>query len=328
MAEQPRGATSRKNDDAMKYALLLQDLGLTRDETRHLLKEVNCRNEPIWGGDFDVEKVRDDVEIFITSEHKVDSSVLNEWPNLKMLSLAFTGFDRVDLAYTRAKGIQVYYVPGYATDSVAELNLALTLALLRKIPAADRTIRAGEWHDRVYPGSELAKKKVGIVGTGAIGLRTAHLFRAFGCSVVGWSKTLREEFVGVGGVYVSEKALFSESDIIVLCLPLNDSTRHFVGRAQLDWMKEGALLINTARSELINKASLLPVLTKKKIFAGIDVFDEQTERKGKDELFEFENVILTPHLGFKTKEALQRLAEETIRNVGRFLTQSNENLLH
>ena len=311
----------------MKYVLFKQDLRLTRDETRSLLKKANCRYEPIWDGEFNEDEVRDGVEILVTSEHKVDTSVLKEWPNLKMVSLAFTGFDGVDFAYARPRGIQFYYVPGYATASVAELNLALTLSILRRIPTADRTIRKGEWHDQVYPGIELAKKRVGIVGTGTIGLKTGHLFRAFGCSIIGWSRTIRDEFIEIGGTYVSEEAVFSESDIVVLCLQLNDSTRHFVGRTQLERMKKGAILINTARSELVDKAALLPALAKEKIFAGIDVFEEQTEKRGKDELFEFENVVLTPHLGFKTREALQRLAEQAIENIGRFLAESDENLL-
>lgn len=311
-----------------KYILFLQDLGLTHDETRNLLKKVNCDHEPIWCGEFDIGRVRGDVEILVTSEHKVQSDILEEWPNLKMISLAFTGYDEVDLDYARSKGIKVYYVPGYATASVAELNVALTLSILRRIPTANRTIREGEWHDKVYPGIELAKKKVGIIGMGTIGLKTAQLFRAFGCSVIGWSRNTREEFIEIGGDYVSKKTVFSESNIVVLCLALNDSTRHFVGQTELEWMKQDAILINTARSELIDKAALLSVLAKNppRIFAGIDVFEHEPAGGG-DELFKFENVVLTPHLGFKTKEALQRLAEETIANVGRFFEESSENLL-
>jgi phosphoglycerate dehydrogenase-like enzyme len=312
----------------MKRVLFLQDLGLTRQETRNLLEKVNCRYEPIWNQEFDIDKVRDDVELLVTSDHKVNiRSLKKQWPNLKMVSLAFTGFDGVDLAFAHSKGIRTYYVPGYATSSVAELNLALTLSILRRIPTADRTIRKGEWHNQVYPGIELAEKIVGIVGTGTIGLQTAHLFRAFGCSIIGWSRSVRDEFIEIGGTYVSEEAVFSESEIVVLCLQLNNNTRHFVGRTQFERMKKGAILINTARSELVDKAALLSVLAQEKIFAGIDVFEEKTEKGSKDELFKFENAILTPHLGFKTKEALQRLAEQAIQNIGRFLAESDENLL-
>jgi D-3-phosphoglycerate dehydrogenase len=312
----------------MKYVLFQQDLGLTHDETRRLLKKVNCDCEPIWNEASDADTVSKDVEILVTANHQVKIAELKKaWPNLIMVSLAFTGFDGVDLAYARSERIQVYYVPGYATASVAELNVALTLSILRKIPLADVTIRKGEWDQQTSPGIELAGKKIGIVGTGTIGIRTAKLFQAFGCSIIGWSRTQRDEFIATGAVYVSEKAVFAESDVVILCLQLNDKTRHFVGRTHLESMKDKAVLINTARSDLVDKFALLQVLSKKRIFAGIDVFDEITEKGSKDDLFEFDNVVLTPHLGFKTKEARDRLANEAIANIGRFLVHSRENLL-
>ena len=312
----------------MKRILFLQDLRLSREDTCLRLKEIAGNEyETIWFDSPHLQEFKNSIEILVTCEHEVSSSILKEWPKVKMISLAFTGYDKVDLDYAHSKGIEVYYVPGYATASVAELNLALTLSILRKIPTADRTIREGKWHDQVYPGIELGQKTVGIVGTGTIGLETGRLFRAFGCSVIGWSRTLREEFIKIGGAYVSEKSVFSESDILVLCLALNHGTRHFVCQTQLEWMKEGSILINTARSELIDKAALLPILKEKRIFAGIDAFDDKTEKRGMDQLFEFENVVLSPHLGFKTKEALNRLAEATIKNIGHFLVGSKENLL-
>ena len=310
----------------MKYILFLQDLGLTHEETRDLLRGVKCDYEPLWPGMSDAVE---DVEIVVTSDHQVKISQLNKaWSNLRMVSLAFTGVDGIDVAYARSKKIQLYYVPGYATDSVAELNVALVLSIFRKLPLADSTVREGKWHSHVYPGMELAKKTVGIVGTGTIGISTAKLFRAFGCSVIGWSRTRRDEFISTGAAYVSTQAVFSESDVIILCLQLNDDTRHFVGQTQLEWMKKEALLINTARSELVDKAALLRALSERRIFAGIDVFDTETEQGSEDDLFCLDNVILTPHLGFKTQEALQRLAKEAIANIGRFLTDSKENLLN
>lgn len=313
----------------MKYVLFLEDLGLTHDETRSLLRRVTHDYEPLWEGVFDADSLRKDVEVLVTSDHQVKIAELKKiWGNVKMVSLAFTGFDGIDLAYARSEKIKLYYVPGYATTSVAELNVALTLSILRKIPLADRTVRNRKWHNEVYPGIELANKTVGIVGTGTIGIRTARLFQAFGCSIIGWSRTQRDEFILTGGSYVSEEALFAESDVVVLCLQLNDNTRHFVGRNELESMKNGAVLINAARSELVDRDALLQELSKKRLFAGIDVFDKKTEEGGKNELFKFDNVILTPHLGFKTKEALGRLAKEAITNIGRFLAHSTENLLN
>src|ERR1051325_4811063 len=114
----------------MKHVLFLQDLDqMSRDEAGRLLKSVGCDYQLTWYGDSDAGALRDEVEILVTSEHRVDSSLLGAWPKLKMVSLAFTGYDRVDLRYTRANGIRVYYVPAYAAESVAELNLALTLSI-------------------------------------------------------------------------------------------------------------------------------------------------------------------------------------------------------
>lgn len=312
----------------MKYLLFLTDLaGLTRESTIELIRSASINYEPIWNGDSGIDRVRGDVEILVTSDHKLTSDDISAWPNLKMISAAFTGYDEVDLEYARSKEIQVYYVPGYATASVAELNVALTLSILRRIVIADRTIREGQWHDQVYPGTELANKTVGILGTGTIGLKTAQLFRAFGCSIVGWSRTLSEEFIQVGGAYVSSKAVFAESDIVILCLALTDDTHHFVGKTELDLMKRGAVLINTARSRLVDKSALLSVLADKRIFAGIDVFESDPERGG-DDLFGFQdNVVLTPHLGFKTTQALRRLAERAIFNISNFVQGNRTNRL-
>jgi phosphoglycerate dehydrogenase-like enzyme len=283
--------------------------------------------EAIWFDFPNLAEIKDSVEIRVTFDHEVTSAILEKWPHLKMTSLGFTGYDRVDLEHTNARRIAVYYVPGYATASVAELNLALTLSILRKIPTADRTIRSGEWDRCVKPGMELGKKTVGIVGTGTIGLATARLFQAFGCTVIGWSRSRREEFEEAGGTYVSKKAIFMDSDIIVLCLALNDNTRCVVSHAELERMREGSILINAARSELVDRMALLGALRQKRISAGIDAFESDTEKGAIDDLFQFDNVVLTPHLGFKTTEALNRLVESTIQNIGRFLAGSKENLV-
>lgn len=312
----------------MKQVLFLQELHLSREETSsQLRKAAGDKYEAIWFDSPHLQELSGSVEILVTCEHQVQESLLVKWPRLRMISLGFTGYDRVDLAYTRSKGIAVYYVPGYATLSVAELNVGLTLSLLRKLPAADHTIREGKWDREVSPGIELTGKTVGIIGTGTIGLATARLFQAFGCEIIGWSRTRREEFRQIGGVYVDESDLFSRSDIVIVCLALNEHTRYFVNDPRLARMKNGAVLINSARSELVSRAALLSVLRQGKISAGIDAFDDKTEKGGMDELFKLKNVVLTPHLGFKTRESLARLAETTLKNIGRFLVGSEENAI-
>lgn len=311
----------------MKYILFLQELHLSVDETRDLLKREAPEYEPLWNKEH-AQQVCADVEVLVTAEHKVDATLMDEWPCLQMVSLAFTGYEQVKTNYVNSKGkpVEFYFVPDYATNSVAELNVLLAMSIMRRVPLADKSIRDGKWHDQVFPGSELAMKTVGIVGTGTIGTRTAERFRAFDCSIIGCSRTRRQRFIAIGGTYVSPMALFSKSDIVVLCLASNNETIGFVGETQLKWMKKDAILINTARSDLVDRKALVSALKDGRIWVGIDVFEHEPER-GNDKLFSFDNVILTPHLGFKTTEALHRRDIITVENIGRFLRRENLNRL-
>lgn len=294
----------------------------------------------IWPDDPQIEQKRKDVEVLVTADHKVDSSVLAPWPHLKMVSLAFTGYDKVDRKYCRDHGLKVYYVPDYSSDSVAELTVGLALSVLRKIPRADNSARQGDWDKYgIRPGIELCGKKVGILGTGRIGSKSARLFQAFGCNVVGYAR---------GSEKLEE--ILAASDIIILHLPANESTRHIINAERLALMKPTAILINTARSELVDTDALVAALKQNRIIgAGIDVFDEEpapqsipktfsqklanrfgglfSKATSTKALLRLNNVVATPHIGFKTKEALQRLTKITIENIGNFVTGSEENLL-
>jgi len=303
----------------VKHVLFLQDLGLTREETRGLLRTAGCGHEPLWSGGFDAEKVRDDVEILVTSEHHVGAVELDPWPNLKVLSLAFTGYNDVDLDLCRKKGLNVYYVPGYSTDSVAELTVGLTLAVLRRIPYANGRVRGGHW-DRgdVMPGVELAGKTVGILGTGTIGMRSAEIFKVFGCKLLGWSRTRRDDFPGT---YEDDASVvFAKSDVVVLHLPVNEETRGIASREMIARMPKTSILVNTSRADLVDTQALADAIREGRIAgAGVDVYDLEPPDLQKNPLFFLNdrNVVLTPHLGFKTAESLRRLAEITIRNVGK-----------
>lgn len=313
----------------MKYVLFLQDLGLTREETRHLLADAGCQHEPLWSGEFDADRVREDVEVLVTSEHHVGAAELDPWPNLKMLSLAFTGYNDVDLDLCRERGLAVYYVPGYSTDSVAELTVGLTLAVLRRIPYGNGRVRGGHW-DRgdVMPGVELAGKTVGILGTGTIGIRSALLFKAFGCKLLGWSRTRRAEFPGSYEDDVSR--IFARSDVVALHLPVTDETRGIVSRERIGLMSKTSVLINTSRADLVDTQALADAVREGRIAgAGIDVYDLEPPDLQKNPLFFLNdrNVVLTPHLGFKTAESLRRLARIAIENIGRYQTKKPENRL-
>ncbi len=317
----------------MQRVLFLRDWDVSRSETERLLAQAECPYLPAWMAD-DAPPA-EDVEVLATKEHHVASATLAPWPNLRMVSLGFTGYDHVALDDARSRRIAVYYVPGYATASVAELIVGLTLCVLRRLPQADRHVQAGEWDERVVPGTELAGKSVGIVGTGTIGLQAARLFAAFGCRLLGWARPSgqRDDFVALGGAYVSRAELFQRADVVVLCLALNDETRAFVGQPELGAMRPGAVLINTARSELVEPDALLAALLERRIFAGLDVYSQEPARGVRRDapfavpLQGLDNVVLTPHIGFKTTEALARLAQETIGNIGRFLRGDRTNRL-
>lgn len=318
----------------MKYILFLQDMNIPREQTCSLLSEFADDYELIWHDHPQLNQLQNDIEILVTSQHEVNASVLKLWPKLNMVSLAFTGYDKVDREYCESRSIKLYYVPDYSSDSVAELTIGLTLSVLRRLSHADQNTREGYWDREVIPGIELQGKKVGILGTGNIGIKSARLFKAFGCTLVGWvgeGRKHRQEFLELGFDYESSlDKIFAESDIVVLHLPVDrgdKGTKHIVGSRQLALMRPTSILINTARSELVDTNALVMALNRKSILgAGIDVFDEEPV-PNTHPLMALNNVVLTPHIGFKTKEALQRLAEVAIQNIKSFLIGSDKNLL-
>lgn len=308
----------------MKNILILQELFGKPKEYHEQLLSTNAELRVHWSVDGTVSS--SDVAILVTKEHHLSASTLGQYPNLEMVSLAFTGYDQVDLEYARKKGIHVYYVPAYATDSVGELIIGFTLSVLRKLPQANAVIREGQWDAPVIPGIELSGKTVGILGTGTIGLRTAELFRAFKCRLIGWSRSKPDAFSRIGGTFVEWDEVFRTSDIIVVCLALNAETKGMIARNDLVLMKNGSVLINAARADIVVHEDLLSVLKENRIHAGIDVYTNEPE-KGTDPLLSLPNVVAAPHIGFKTHEALTRLTKETIENIGRYLRRDATNRL-
>ena len=235
-----------------------------------------------------------------------------------MIAVAFTGYDSVDLEYCSSKNIAVYNVPSYSTNSVAELAITLAISLLREIPKGNEVIRKGQW-DLGRPGIELSGKTVGICGTGAIGIRAAEIFRVLGCKIIGWSRTERREFTELGGKYVSSlEQLCADSDIVSIHVPANSETKALIGQEQLNKMKSSAYLINTARGPIVDENALIETLTNRKIAgAGLDVYSIEPISP-ENQLLKLDNVILTPHIAFKTVEALKRRAVVTINNINNF----------
>ena len=311
----------------MSTLLFLQDLALPRDACRDLLRVAGVPHDPRWAGDGGVDDAA--VEILVTADHHVGADLLDRYPCLQMISCAFTGTNEVDLGACEQGGLEVYYVPDYSTASVAELAVGLALAVLRKVPAADRSARAGRWdQDRALAGKELRGRTVGIVGTGTIGLYAARLFGAFGCPLVGFSRSSRDAFRLLGGEYCDDlRGLLERADVISLHVPDEASTKELLGAPEFEALGPDGILVNTSRGPLVDEAALLSALRRRTILgAGLDVFHAEPLKED-DPLARLDNVVLTPHLGFKTEEALQRLARTTLQNVGRFVRGEGKNRL-
>lgn len=304
-----------------KQILLIEELGTPKAQFEKNVKQSKLNYEIIWE---ESAATKERVEVLVMVKRKLDKDYLQQFPNLKMIAVAFTGYDAVDIDYCHQQGIAIYNVPSYSTNSVVELAIGLTIAVLRDIGIGNTLIRNQGW--ALKPGIELHGKTVGILGTGEIGIATAKVFKALGCKLIGWSRSENEAFKALGGEYISDKqALFAAADIVSVHLPLNKHTEGIVGKEELTAMKQTAILINTARGPIVNEADLINALDQKEIAgAGIDVYAQEPINHD-NKLLQFNNVVLTPHVAFKTEEALIRRMEITVKNITDFNKGAKDN---
>jgi phosphoglycerate dehydrogenase-like enzyme len=260
-----------------------------------------------------------DADILLLSNRPLSRAVIEASPKLKLICVAFTGIDHVDQEACKARGIILHNAAGYAVHAVSELAIGLTIALLRRIVLADATVRTGG-KNRELAGHELFGKTLGIVGCGAIGLQVARLGNAFGCRVLGFERhLLRANDVAIEQVELDE--LLSRSDIVSLHLPLTAETRGFIGREQLARMKRSAILINTARGPVVDQSALIEALDQNRLAgAGIDVFDIEPPLPSDHPMLKAPNIVLAPHIGFETVEAMSAKADIALHHLEDFLT--------
>ncbi len=304
-----------------KQILIIDDLLTSKQDFENSAKKSNLDYDIIWD-----EKAATPakVEIIVTVLKKLGKEYLQQFTNLKMIAVAFTGYDSVDMEYCQEQGIAVYNVPKYSTNSVVELTIGLTIAVLREITYGNNIIRNDKWSFK--PGIELFGKTVGIMGTGEIGVATAKIFKAFGCEVIGWSRSENEAFMELGGRYIVDKqTFFATADIVSIHLPLNKDTKGIIGKEELSAMKPTAIIINTARGAIINESDLIAVLEQKQIAgAGLDVFEKEPIDSN-NSLLQLENVVLTPHVAYRTEEALNRRMNVTVKNIENFVADKKDN---
>ncbi|MBT3464095.1 hydroxyacid dehydrogenase [archaeon] len=266
-----------------------------------------------------IERVKD-ADMVIISNLPFSSVVINECKNLKMLSVAFTGCDHIDLNVCKENNIIVSNSSGYSTNSVAELAISLMIAVLRKIVWGDKKIRELSTREG-FLGTELKGKTLGVIGTGAIGLRLIEIAKAFGCKIIAYSRTKKE-----GIYYVGLNELLSKSDIVSLHLPLNKETKHLINQEKLNLMKQESIIINTARGGIIDNDALAKNLSNNLIAgAGLDSVDMEPPLEKNYPLLFSPNTIIVPHIGYATKEAINIRTEIVFENIIRFLNNKIQN---
>lgn len=257
------------------------------------------------------------VDAIITGTDELTAEVIAGADRLRTIAKHGVGLDTIDLAAARARGIVVSATPGAIHDSVADLTLALLLALARRIVPAHASVLSGAW--RNFPGIELRGKTLGIIGLGRIGQGVALRAQPFGMHVIAHDPFPNEAFAAAHEiVFVSLPELLARSDVVSLNAAVAAAPTPLLGMAELAAMKPTALLINTARGNLIDEPALAVALRAGHLAgAALDVFSEEPPHDSP--LFELENVLLTPHIAGQTGDGLRRMGEMTAENCLRAL---------
>ena len=294
------------------------------------------------GLDDNFEKIKDAEILSIFTNSTSSKELLEKLPNLKLVTTRSTGYNNVDLEYCKEKNISVVNVPRYGDVTVAEFTFALLLNVIRKVNIAYKELQDGIINLEKYTGNDLAGKTIGIIGTGAIGAYTAKIAYGFNMKILTYDPFPNEELKEKLEVeYVELDRLYKESDIISLHAPSKKENFHMVNDAAFSEMKDGVVIINTARGEIMDTNALYNALKSGKVAgAGLDVL-ECEEIIANEELFlskidcvkkdclektlinhkllDMPNVIITPHIAFDTVEAVHRILQTTIDNINGYI---------
>lgn len=311
--------------------VILEPLGIKKDILNKLLSPLNEHHITIYDQKTTDEKELIDrskeADVLVIANNPLPGKVIEACPNLKMISVAFVGVDHIDLKVCQSRNIKISNAAGYCTYAVSELAVGLTLSVLRNIVACDQATRKLQTKDGLV-GHELYKKTVGIVGTGAIGIQTARIFKAFGCQVIAYSRSEKQEVKDMNIPYMPLDQLLQEADIVSIHTPLNQDTKKLIDQSALDKMKPSSILINTARGPIVDNQYLSLCLKEKRIAgAGIDVFDIEPPLLTDEPLIQNRNAVLTPHVAYATHESIQRRASIVIENIVKWIENKPQNVM-
>jgi len=275
-----------------------------------------------------------DAEIVFTNKTPITKQVFDACPNIKFIAVLATGYNVVDTAYAKEKGIPVSNVPTYGTDSVSQFAIALLLELCHHIGHHSKTVYDGKWQNHIdwcywdFPLIELAGKTMGIIGFGRIGHRTGQIAKALNMNVIVNDSFKNPDFVAEGFEYVDRDTLFAKSDVVVLHCPLFPDTMGIINKDSIKKMKDGVMIINNSRGPLIVEQDLCDALNSGKV-AGAAVDVVATEPiKADNPLLKAKNCIITPHMSWGAKEARQRIMDISVANVKAFLDGKPQNVVN
>lgn len=254
-------------------------------------------------------------DVIILSNIPLTDNFLEHCPDLKMISVAFTGYDHIPMDSCRKKNILVSNAAGFSTHAVSELCLAMIISLYRRIqPLSQVTVNGGTREG--FLGNEVYGKTIGIIGTGMIGIQTGRLLKAMGANILAWSRTQKQEAIEAGFTYVKLDELLVQSDIISLHVPLNKDTESLIGVRELALMQPHCILINTARGKVVDNEALADALKSGKLRgAAVDIYEMEPPLPPDYPLLDAPNTLLLPHIAYASEEALDLRAEIVIENV-------------
>ena len=274
-----------------------------------------------------------DAPVVITNKTPITADMIHNLPEIRYIGVLATGYNVVDVEAARERGIVVTNIPDYSTASVAQFTFALLLEMCHHAGAHNDAVKSGQWTNSKdfsfwnYPLIELAGKTLGVIGFGRIGKAVAQIAQIFGMRVLAFNRNRDEKLLSDNGRYVSLDELLATSDVISLHCPLTRETEGIINRETIGKMKDGVMIINTARGGLVNEEDLSQALNSGKVAsAAVDVVSVEPVLED-NPLLKAKNCLITPHIAWAPKEARERLMDIAVGNLSAFLSGAPVNMV-
>lgn len=274
-----------------------------------------------------------EAEAVIVNKTPIDKATLEACPNIRYIGVLATGYNVVDVNAAKEKGIAVCNIPTYGTEAVAQFAIALLLEVCHHVAHHSQAVHEGRWENNAdwcfwdYPLIELAGKTMGIIGFGRIGQATGRIAKALGMKVIAFDEHANDSGSMIAE-YVSLDELFAQSDVITLHCPLFPSTEGIINEKNIGKMKDGVIIINNSRGQLIHEGDLAEALNSGKVYAaGLDVVSSEPIN-GNNPLLKAKNCIITPHISWAPKESRKRLMDIAVNNLAAFIEGNPINVVN